>query len=327
VSLLPLLIGLALIFNFLNGLRDSSTIVATIISSRAMHPRVALALAAGAEFLGPFIFGVAVAKTIGQGIVEPSAITPGVVLAALVSAILWGLLSWRFGIPSSSSHALVGGLLGAVTAGVGAQEILVPGIVRVLVALFLSPILGFVGGYLFTRLVFFLSRDATLRINQFFKSAQVATGMALALGYGANDGQKSIGMISLSLVATGYFTSFQIPLWVIVLSGVTVAIGTTIGEWRLIRTLGGKFFKIRPVDGFCTQMTSAAVILGAALVGGPVSTTQVISTGILGVGVAERASKVRWQVVGNILGAWILTIPATFGVAYGTYRLVSLVVR
>jgi PiT family inorganic phosphate transporter len=327
VSLLPLLIGLALIFNFLNGLRDSSTIVATIISSRAMHPRVALLLAAGAEFLGPFIFGVAVAKTIGKGIVEPAAITPGVVLAALVSAILWGLLSWRFGIPSSSSHALVGGLVGAVTAGVGAQEILIPGMVRVLVALFLSPILGFVGGYLFTRLVFFLSRDATLRINQFFKSAQVATGMALALGYGANDGQKSIGMISLSLVATGYFSTFQIPLWVIVLSGVTVAIGTMIGEWRLIRTLGGKFFKIRPVDGFCTQMTSAAVILGAALVGGPVSTTQVISTGILGVGVAERASKVRWQVVGNILGAWILTIPATFGVAYGMYRLVSLVVR
>lgn len=327
MSLLPLLIGLALIFNFLNGLRDSSTIVATIISSRAMQPRVALLLAAGAEFLGPFIFGVAVAKTIGKGIVEPAAITPGVVLAALVSAILWGLLSWRFGIPSSSSHALVGGLVGAVTAGVGAQEILVPGIVRVLVALFVSPILGFVGGYLFTRLVFFLSRDATLRINQFFKNAQVVTGMALALGYGANDGQKSIGMISLSLVATGYFTTFQIPLWVIILSGVTVAIGTTIGEWRLIRTLGGKFFKIRPVDGFCTQMTSAAVILSAALVGGPVSTTQVISTGILGVGVAERASKVRWQVVGNILGAWILTIPATFGVAYGAYRLVSLVVR
>ncbi len=327
MSLLPLLIGLALIFNFLNGLRDSSTIVATIISSRAMHPRVALALAAGAEFLGPFIFGVAVAKTIGQGIVEPAAITPGVVLAALVSAILWGLLSWRFGIPSSSSHALVGGLVGAVTAGVGAQEILIPGLMRVIVALFLSPILGFVGGFLFTRLVFFLSRDATLRINQFFKGAQVVSSMALALGYGANDGQKSIGMISLSLVATGYFSTFQIPLWVIVLSGVTVAIGTTIGEWRLIRTLGGKFFKIRPVDGFCTQMTSAAVILTAALVGGPVSTTQVISTGILGVGCAERASKVRWQVVGNILGAWVLTIPATFGVAYGAYRLVALVVR
>jgi PiT family inorganic phosphate transporter len=324
---LVVLIGLALIFNFLNGLRDSSTIVATIISSRAMSPRLALGMAAAAEFLGPFIFGVAVARTIGRGIVEPQVITPGIVLAALLSTIVWTLLSWRFGIPSSSSHALVGGLIGAVTAGVGIQAILVQGITKVIIALFLSPILGFGLGFLVTRLVYFLARDASLRINRFFKTAQIATGLALALGYGANDGQKSIGMICLSLVVTGVFKTFEIPVWVIVLSGLVMAVGTTIGEWRLIRTLGARFYKIRPVDGFCTQASSAAVILTAALFGGPVSTTQVISTGILGVGCAERASKIRWQVMGNILGAWVLTIPTTFVIAYGAYWLVSLALK
>jgi inorganic phosphate transporter, PiT family len=327
VGPLVVLIGLALIFNMLNGLRDSSTIVATIISSRAMSPRWALGMAAAAEFMGPFIFGVAVARTIGKGLVDPQVITPGVVMAALLSTILWGLLSWRLGIPSSSSHALVGGLIGAVTAGVGFQAILIQGLAKVILALFISPILGFLIGFLITRLVFYLARGASLRINSFFKRAQIATGLALALGYGANDGQKSIGMICLSLVVTGAFKEFIIPVWVIVLSGLAVATGATIGEWRLIRTLGARFYKIRPVDGFCTQVSSAGVILTAALFGGPVSTTQVISTAILGVGCAGRASKVRWQVMGSILGTWVLTIPATFGVAYGLYLLIALVIK
>ncbi|HEY9078186.1 MAG TPA: inorganic phosphate transporter [Anaerolineaceae bacterium] len=317
MTLLILLIVLSLVFDFLNGFHDSSNIVATIIFSRAMQPRVALILTAIAEFSGPFIFGVAVAKTIGEGMVDPGQVSIQVILAALTSAILWNLFTWLLGIPSSSSHALIGGLIGAVAAGVGLGYVHLEGLTKVLVALFSSPILGLLFGYVFTKLVFFLARRASLKINWFFKNAQVLTGVGLALSHGANDAQKTMGIITMGLVTTGYLNSFEVPIWVVAASAGAIALGTSFGGWRLIRTLGGRFFRIRPVHGFCSQVSSASLILGAALVGGPVSTTQVVSSVILGVGSAERMNKVRWGVAGEIAVAWLLTIPANALLAAG----------
>ncbi len=316
------LIGIALIFDFLNGFHDSSNIVATMISSRALPPRVALGMTAIAEFSGPFIFGVAVAKTIGQDIVAPGTITIEVIFAALLSAILWNLFTWYFGIPSSSSHALIGGIIGAVGVGAGLKAIQMSGLGKVLIALFISPVIGLIAGYLFTKLVFFLARGVSPRINWFFKRSQMLTAIALALSHGTNDAQKTMGIITMGLVTTGYLTQFQVPIWVVALSAGAIALGTALGGWRLIKTLGGKFYKIRPIHGFSSQVTSAAVILSASLLGGPVSTTQVVSSAIMGVGSAERLSKVRWGVAGNIVFAWLLTIPATALAAAGLYWLV-----
>jgi PiT family inorganic phosphate transporter len=317
-----ILIVLALIFDYLNGFHDSSNIVATIISSRAMSPRLALTLTAAAEFVGPFLFGVAVAKTIGEDLVAPGAVTMAVILAALTASIFWNLFTWFFGIPSSSSHALVGGLIGAVVAGLGWGAIQYSGLLKILVALFLSPILGLVAGFLITRLTYFLARSARPSINWFFCQAQVVTGVGLALSHGANDAQKTMGIITLGLMVNGVIDRFEVPIWVIALSAGAIALGTATGGWRLIRTLGGRFFKIRPIHGFCTQIASAGVILGAALLGGPVSTTQVVSSAILGVGSAERVNKVRWNVAGSIAVAWLLTIPATAIVSALIYLLI-----
>jgi PiT family inorganic phosphate transporter len=322
LTLIIVLVSVALVFNFLNGFHDSSNIVATMISSRALPPRMALGMTAVAEFLAPFIFGVAVAKTIGEDIVTPGTVSIEVIFAALLSAILWNILTWLIGIPSSSSHALIGGIIGAVEVGAGLKAIQMGGLEKVLIALFISPILGFIAGYAFTRLIFFLARGASPRINWFFKRSQIFTAVALAFSHGTNDAQKTMGIIALGLVTTGYLAQFYIPIWVIALSAGAISLGTAFGGWRLIRTLGGKFYKIRPVHGFSTQVTSAAVILGAALLGGPVSTTQVVSSAIMGAGSAERLNKVRWGVAGNIALAWLLTIPSTALVAAGLYWLV-----
>ena len=322
MSTIVILVALALLFNFLNGFNDSSNIVATIIFSRAMAPRAALFLTAIAEFIGPYLFGVAVARTIGEGIITPGMISMEVLLAALISAIFWGLFTWYFGIPSSSLHALVGALIGAVAVSVGWQAILLPGLLKIVAALFLSPVLGLVVGFIFTRLVYFLARNASMRINWFFKNAQVLTGLGLGLSHGANDAQKAMGVITLGLVTCGYLDSFTVPMWVLTASAGAMALGTSIGGWRLIKTLGSKFYKIRPVNGFCTQISSASVILGAALLGGPVSTTHVVSSTILGVGAAERLNKVRWTVVKGILITWVLTMPATACVAALVYFII-----
>lgn len=311
LTVIVVLIGLALIFDFLNGFHDSSNVVATMISSHALTPRAALMMTAVAEFLGPFLFGVAVAKTVGGEVVAPEAIDLAVVYAALLSAIAWNVFTWLLGIPSSSSHALIGGLIGAVSIARGFHTIRLAGLSKVLIALFASPILGLAAGYALTRLIFFLASGATPRINIFFKRGQIVTGLALALSHGANDAQKTMGIITLALVTTGYLQSFDVPAWVTALSAGAIALGTATGGWRLIKTLGAKFYKIRPVHGFATQVSSATVILGAALLGGPVSTTQVVTSAVMGVGSAERLSKVRWGVAGNIARAWLFTIPAS----------------
>jgi PiT family inorganic phosphate transporter len=322
--LLIVIIAIALIFDFLNGFHDASNIVATMISSRAMSPRSALLICAGAQFAGPFLFGVAVATTIGQEVVDPVAITSGVIIAALCGAILWNLFTWYFGWPSSTSHALIGGMMGAVTVAAGFETVRMEGLEKILIALFLSPLLGLVLGYLVLKLIYFLSRGASPRINTFFKRGQLGTSLALALSHGTNDAQKTMGIIAMAMVTTGYVTEFHVPWWVIALSAGTISLGTVSGGWRLIETLGGKFFKIRPVHAFGSQLTSAGVILGAALLGGPVSTTHVVSTAILGAGSADRVSKVRWTVARDIAVAWVLTIPVSALLAAGLYLVVDL---
>jgi len=322
----PLIIAvivLALIFDFLNGVHDSSNVVATMISSRAIPPKAALAMTALANFFGPFIFGVAVANTIGHEIVEAESINALVLLAALVSAIFWNLLTWYLGFPSSSSHALIGGFIGSVIMAAGWQAIQLGGLEKVLIALFASPLIGYVIGFLLLKLVVLLSWNATPRINNVFKRAQVLTALALALSHGTNDAQKTMGIITLALVTGGVLSTFAVPLWVIILCAGMIAAGTALGGWKLIRTLGGKFYKIRPLDGFTSQLASAVVILGASIVGGPVSTTQVVSSSIMGVGAAERVNKVRWGVAKDIAVAWLLTIPATALVGAGAYWLAT----
>jgi PiT family inorganic phosphate transporter len=322
-----IVIVLALGFDFLNGIHDSSNIVATMISSRALSPRVALTLTAVAEFSGPFIFGVAVATTIGHDVVAAQVINMVVLLAALCSAILWNLLTWYLGFPSSSSHALVGGFVGAVVIDAGWQVIKLPGIGKILIALFTSPLIGFAIGYILLRVVMFFCWKASPGVNRLFKRGQIFTALALALSHGANDAQKTMGIITLALVTGGYLKVFAVPVWVIILCAGMIAFGTSVGGWRLIRTLGAKFYKIRPVDGFTTQLASAVVILTASLVGGPVSTTQVVSSAIMGVGAAERVNKVRWGVAREIATAWLLTIPATGLLAAGIYWVLSLVIH
>jgi len=323
--LLIVIIAIALIFDFLNGFHDASNIVATMISSRAMSPRNALLMTAIAEFAGPFLFGVAVATTIGSEVVDPAAITSAVIIAALIAAIFWNLLTWYFGWPSSTSHALIGGLVGAVAVAAGIETINRDGMLKVVVALFLSPVLGFVLGYLLLKLIYFLARGATPRINSLFKRGQWGTSLALALSHGTNDAQKTMGIIAMAMVTTGYVEQFQVPWWVVALSASAIALGTVSGGWRLIETLGGKFYKIRPVHAFGSQLASATVILGAALLGGPVSTTQVVSSSIMGAGSADRVSKVRWTVARDIAVAWLLTIPVSALMAAGIYLLVDLV--
>ncbi len=324
---LIIVIGLALLFGFLNGMRDSSNIVATMISSRAFSPRTALTITALAEFFGPFLFGVVVARTIGNDVVDASVLTLRVMIACLVGAITWNTIVWFFGLPGSSSHALIGGLVGAVGISAGLTAIKVPGLVKVLVALFLVPLLSFLLGFLIMRVILFLAQAATPRINEFFKGGQFITAVSMALSHGANDAQKTMGVITLSLVIGGGLSSFEVQTWVILASAFAIALGTGLGGWRLIRTLGSKFFKIRPVHSFSTQLTSALVIIMASLLGAPVSTSQVVSSAIIGVGSSERLGKVRWSVAGDILMAWIVTIPASALLAAGTYWIIQTLIE
>jgi PiT family inorganic phosphate transporter len=312
-----LLIALALVFDFLNGFRDSASIVATMIASRALSGRQILVITALAEFAGPFIFGVTVATTLGSELLNSSTLQLSIIMAALIAAIVWNVITWWLGIPSSSSHALVGGLIGAAMLGNGWNAIKLTGLGKILLALAISPPVGLIAGYLVMKLVLFLARGATPRINQFFKRSQILTALTLAFSYGANDGQKTMGVVTLGLVTARVLPVFHVPSWVIVMQASAIALGTITGSWRIIRTLGGRFYKVRPVHGFSTQIASASVILGAAALGGPVSTTQVISSALIGVGSAERMSKVRWEVAEHIVLAWLATMPVTALLAAG----------
>jgi len=314
-SATTIVIVLGLIFDFLNGFHDSSNIVATVISSRAMAPRRVLFLSAIAHLFAPFMFGIAVATVIGHEVVSESAMTLPVIQAALIAAIAWDILTWLWGTPSSSSHALIGGLIGAVALDSGWRALQPSGVIKVMGALLLSPLLGLVAGYVIMRTVMFLARGASPRINWLFKRGQVLTVLGLSLSHGTNDAQKTMGIITMALLADGAIQSFGVPIWVIAVCAAAMALGTSFGGWRLIRTLGLKFYKIRPLHAFTVQMASAVVIMGAALLGGPVSITQVVSATIMGVGSAEHVRKVHWGVAEQIIRAWLLTIPATAAMA------------
>jgi PiT family inorganic phosphate transporter len=316
------LIALALIFDFWNGLMGSATTTATLISTQAVGPRVALILAALGQFAGPFLLGVAVARTIGGELVAEQAVTIGVVMAALIGAIVWNVMSWALSIPSSPSHALIGGLLGAVLAGYGPEAIRSAGLSKVLLALFLSPLIGIVAGYFAVRVLRFLASGATPRVNRWFRRGQIVTGLAMAMAQGANDAQKTMGLITLGLIAGGLLPGFEVPLWVVAISAAGMSLGTLLGGLRLIKTLGGRFYRLRPIHGLGAQIASAAVVLGAALLGGPVSATHVSSSAIIGAGSAERARMVRWSVFRSILVAWIFTIPLSALVSALAYRVV-----
>jgi PiT family inorganic phosphate transporter len=321
-------VGLALFFDYTNGFHDAANVVATIITTGALSPKKALALAALCEFIGPFLFGTAVAQTIGKNIVDISAFDTEVIdlpvfliVAILVGAISWNLLTWYFGIPSSSSHALVGGMVGAVLVAYGPDKIIWEGLIYVVASLILSPFLGLLFGFLFLKVTLHLFRNATPRASLFFNKMQILSSIALALSHGANDAQKSMGLITMSFVLLGISPTFHIPFWVILSCAAAIALGTASGGWRIIKTLGSKIYRLRPVHAFCAQTSSATVILAAALLGGPVSTTHVVSSSIMGVGAGQRISAVRWGVAKNIIVAWFITIPASGIIAGGIFLL------
>jgi len=318
MSLAIAVVLLALFFDFSNGFHDAANVVATIITTRALSPKKALVIAAICEFIGPFLFGTAVAQTIGKNIIDVSAFDPtalrisvALIMAALVGAIMWNLITWFFGLPSSSSHALIGGMVGAVLVAYGSGKILWGGVLYVVSSLVISPLLGLIFGMLFLKITFRIFRNATPKVNYFFNRMQIPSSIALALSHGANDAQKSMGLITLSLVVLGFSPTFHIPLWVVASCSAAIALGTASGGWRIIKTMGSKIYRLRSVHAFCAQTASATVILGAALVGGPVSTTHVVSSSIMGVGAGQRMSAVRWGVAKNIILAWFITIPAS----------------
>jgi PiT family inorganic phosphate transporter len=327
ITLLVVLIAVALVFDFLNGFNDSANVVATIIASRAMSARGALTLAALANLAGPFLFGVAVAETIGAEVADPRTISIAVVLAALLAASLWDLATWYFGIPVSSSHALVGGIVGAAATGSGFAAIQTHGLWKIAIALLASPLVGFVMALAVMQVTLWLLRNATPRANLALSRAQLVTATALALSHGANDAQKTMGVIAMALLTLGFTPAFVVPWWVVVLSASAIALGTAVGGWRIIRTLGTRFYRIHPIHGFTSQLASTAVILAASLAGGPVSTTQVVSMAILGAGAAERKSKVRWAALNDIAVAWVLTLPATALLAAPIYYLIDWLLR
>ncbi len=327
IHLLLVLIAVALVFDFLNGFHDSANVVATIIASRAMSARGALALAALANLAGPFLFGVAVAETVGAEVVQAQAVNITVVLSALLAASLWNVVTWYFGIPVSSSHALIGGLVGAAATGSGIAAIQATGLWKVAIALLVSPLLGFAVALAVMQATLWLLRNASPRANVTLSRAQILTATALALAHGANDAQKTMGVIAMALLTLGFTPVFIVPWWVIVLSASAIALGTAFGGLRIIRTLGTRFYRIHPIHGFTSQFASAAVILGASLAGGPVSTTQVVSMTILGAGAAERKSKVRWAALNDIVVAWVLTLPATALLALPLYHVIGSMLR
>jgi PiT family inorganic phosphate transporter len=311
ISLLVVL-ALSVAFDYINGFHDTANAIATSVSTRALAPGWAIAMSAVANFAGA-LTGTAVAHTVGAGLVDTRVESQAVIAAALIGAIAWNLLTGRLGIPSSSSHALIGGLLGAalISAGFGAWQM--DGIVnKVLVPLVGSPIVGFAGGLLLMALMFNVFRRAhPARLNGVFRRLQVLSAAYMAFSHGSNDAQKTMGIMTLALVTAGVIPTFDVPLWVILVAASAISLGTAAGGWRIIKTMGTKVVKLDPVHGFAAETTAATVIFGASHFGMPVSTTHVISSAIMGVGSSDRLKTVRWGVARSIVVAWILTLPAS----------------
>jgi PiT family inorganic phosphate transporter len=305
-------LGLAVLFDYINGFHDTANAIATSVSTRALTPAWAIAMSATANFVGA-LSGTEVAKTVGSGLIETQVESQTVVAAALVGAITWNLITWRLGIPSSSSHALIGGLLGAalISAGIGSWQM--DGVLgKVLVPLVGSPLVGFTIGLLLMALLFNVFRHAHPgRLNGVFRRLQVLSAAYMAFSHGSNDAQKTMGIMTLALVTAGVQSEFEVPLWVILVAASAISLGTAAGGWRIIKTMGTKVVKLDPVHGFAAETTAASVIFAASHFGMPVSTTHVISSAIMGVGSSDRIKTVRWSVARSIVTAWILTIPSS----------------
>ena len=309
--ILIFVLALAVAFDYINGFHDTANAIATSVSTRALKPHWAILMSATANFVGA-LTGTEVAKTVGSGLVDTQVESQVVVAAALIGAIAWNLLTWRLGIPSSSSHALIGGLLGAVAAAAGFGAWRMDGIVnKVLVPLFGSPIAGFLIGLFLMVVIFNVFRRVNPHLmNDLFRRFQVLSAAYMAFSHGSNDAQKTMGIMTLALVTAGVIPSFEVPLWVILLAASAISLGTAAGGWRIIRTMGTKVVKLDPVHGFAAETTAASIIFAASQVGMPVSTTHVISSAIMGTGSADRFNAVRWGVARSIGIAWVLTLPA-----------------
>src|SRR5687768_1376131 len=309
-------VALAIFFDYINGFHDTANSIATSVATRALNPRVAILMATAFNFIGAFA-GTAVAKTIGSGLVEETTSTQGVIAAALIGAIVWNLLTWYFGLPSSSSHALIGGLFGAtlISAGTGAFKI--QGILeKVLFPMVASPLIGFLAAFALIITLFWVFFRAPRRpMATAFRRLQIVSAGFMAFSHGSNDAQKTMGIITLALFSGGLLSTVEVPWWVIVVAATAISLGTAVGGWRIMHTMGHRVVKLEPVHGFAAETTAATVIITAAHFGMPVSTTHVISSAIMGVGASGGVRKVRWGVARNILVAWIITIPAAGGVA------------
>ncbi len=328
---------IVLVFDYTNGFHDAANIVATVIASRAMTPAQAVVIVGVFEFLGPLLGGTAVANTIGK-FVALDGVAPllslSILLCGLIGAIVWNLATWYFGIPSSSSHALVGGLIGAVVVSVGSDHVVwgfaelaeghLTGIVKVLAALLLSPLIGFWAGYLIHRLLHAFLLAADPAANARLRMAQFITAAGLAFSHGANDAQKSMGILTLVLLLGGFIDTFEVPFWVILACASSITLGILSGGWRIVRTLGFAIYRVRPIHALGSQLTSAAVILAASAGGAPVSTTHVVATSIMGIGASERPRAVRWAKAKDIALTWLITIPGAALVAIQAYALVNL---
>jgi PiT family inorganic phosphate transporter len=312
----PLLVGLiaiALAFDFLNGLHDAANSIATIVSTRVLRPQYAVAWAAFFNFIAFAVFGLHVAQTLGTGIIDPTIVDPHVIFGALMAAIVWNIVTWRFGIPSSSSHALIGGLVGAGVAKAGFGAAVWSGLAKTVAAIVLSPLVGFVLALLLVLCVSWLFvRSTPLAVDRSFRALQFISASLYSLGHGGNDAQKTMGIIAVLLYSQGLLgPTFYVPFWVVLACQAAMALGTLFGGWRIVHTMGSRITRLSPMQGFCAETGGAITLFLATWLGVPVSTTHTITGAIVGVGAARRASAVRWQVASDIVLAWVLTLPAT----------------
>ena len=310
----------ALIFDFLNGFHDAANSIATVVSTRVLSPRQAVLWAAFFNFVAAFVFGTAVAKTIGGGMIRLEMVNLTVILAGLLGAIFWNLFTWYFGIPVSSSHALIGGYAGAAFAKAGWQAIVLSGWTKTLLFIVLSPLIGMALGFFLMVAVLWLCRDySPRRADTYFRKLQLCSAAAYSLGHGTNDAQKTMGIIAGVLFTAGLLDHFYIPYWVVLLAHTAIGLGTLAGGWRVVKTMGMKITKLKPMGGFCAETAAAVSLFGTAMAGIPVSTTHTIAGGIMGVGSVQRLSAVRWGVARTIVWAWVLTIPVSALAAAGAY--------
>jgi inorganic phosphate transporter, PiT family len=321
--MLVLVIVAALVFDYVNGFHDTANAIATCVSTRALSVKWAIIMAAVLNFAGAMI-STKVASTIGKGIVDANNITQMVVLAGVTGAIIWDLITWYYGLPSSSSHAIIGGLMGAVIAHAGTAALHWAGLKKIILALLISPVIGTVLGFSFMVALMWAFRNKTPSgLNVGFRKLQVLSAGVMAFSHGTADAQKSMGVITMALLSYGAIATFEVPTWVKIACAVAMALGTAAGGWRIIKTVGRDFVKLQPVHGFCVETASAGVILGASAIGMPTSTTHVITSAILGVGLSKRMSAVNWGIAYRIVVAWVLTIPASAVMAFVTYMVMS----